>query len=174
MARLLRGILKGLAAAPLLLAVSLAQASETPPEVLQGKSIRMHWSEEWVQKPVGSSGQYKTNIEQVYVVYVSTAGRVFQRRSIVQDRRPGQKLSVDRVGNEQTGTTVTSFETPDFDGNKMTASRPTSSASTTRATVTFDDKHEGCSATVAHARGSGPAIMTGPATGRKFEIISVK
>jgi hypothetical protein len=100
---------------------------------------------------------------------------VFQRRTIVQDRKPMTKLSVERVGNDVSNTCpLTTFGVPDFESSKIVATRPTSGASSTKAAVTLDDRQENCSGTIAHDRGTEPAIYTGPSTGRKFEIVTVK
>jgi hypothetical protein len=69
-------------ARPLSLLVLLAtQAHAGAPEALKGKSIVLTWSETRQQRHVGEPHFYSVNARVNLSLYVSTAGRVFVRRT---------------------------------------------------------------------------------------------
>ena len=66
-----------------LLAILLATQNHAagPPEALKGKSVILSWSETRQQRHVGEPNFYPYNASVSMNVYVSSAGRVFNRRT---------------------------------------------------------------------------------------------
>jgi hypothetical protein len=133
------------------------------PEALKGKSVILSWSETRQQRHVGEPSFYPYNASVSLNVYVSTAGRVFSRRTT--STRAGSGTIERAPGGTGQGKAL-------FSGQTMTLIGVTIGGAY-RTSVDFDASFTSCSARVVLAFQSGRTSITlSPITKRYLEIKS--
>ena len=126
------------------------QASHAaPPNELYGKSVSITWTETREQRPVGEENWRQVSGSQTFNLYVSDAGRVFNKVSYAT--RGG---NAERAG-EIAGSGKRSIN---FNGRSLLALMPWGSGGATRITADFDAGFGGCSAQVTRAKESAGGI----------------
>jgi hypothetical protein len=134
------------------------------PEALKGKSVILSWSETRQQRHVGEPSFYPYNASVSLNVYVSTAGRVFSRRTTSTRAGSG---SIERSPSDSTGRGKALFS-----GQTMTLIGVTMGGAY-RTSVDFDSSFTSCSARVVLAFQSGRTSITlSPISKRYLEIKS--
>jgi hypothetical protein len=129
-----------------LFGLSFAQAAyAAPPKELYGKSVSITWTETREQRPVGEENWRQVSGSQTFNLYVSEAGRVFNKVSYTT--RGG---SAEREG-EIAGSGKRSVN---FNGRSLLALMPWGSAGATRISADFDAGFGSCSAQVTRAKES--------------------
>jgi len=135
--------------AVVLFGLSFAQAAyAAPPNELYGKSVSIAWTETREQRPVGEENWRQVGGNQTFNLYVSEAGRVFNKVSYAT--RGG---SAEREG-EIAGSGKRSIN---FNGRSLLALMPWGSGGATRITADFDAGFGSCSAQVTRAKESAGA-----------------
>jgi hypothetical protein len=156
-----------------LLTSSIALAA--PPSQLYGKSVSVSWNENRIQRDIGSEQQPHPVLNAVeYIVYISTAGRTFerQRRAAYSGGRSGSSNQERAPGDRYTSNVKTGQLS--FQGNKMVQVL-TYESGARQVVVDFDSGFGSCSAQVIQGKDSGkPRIGTSSVTGRKVEILSIQ
>jgi hypothetical protein len=129
--------------------LSFAQtAYAAPPKELYGKSVSIAWTETREQRPVGEQNWRQVSGNQTFNLYISEAGRVFNKVSYAT--RGG---SAEREG-EIAGSGKRSIN---FNGRSLLALMPWGSGGATRITADFDAGFGSCSAQVTRAKESAGA-----------------
>ncbi|MEH2627553.1 hypothetical protein V1292_005608 [Bradyrhizobium sp. AZCC 1719] len=160
-----------LLACPILLLVMLlaTQAhSAGAPDALKGKSVILTWSETSQQRYVGEPNFYSVNRSANLTVYVSTAGRVFSRRTT--STRAGSGTIEQGPGE---GGRAYPTRGALFGAQTMTLIGETKGGAR-RTLIDFDASFTSCSARVALAFQSGKtSVSLSPITKKYVEIKSV-
>src|SRR6266849_343658 len=165
-----------------LAALAAADAASAAPKQLYGKSVVVSWTESRSQRFVGEQAFRSVNVSLQRSIYVSTAGRVFDRTNATASgggggQRGGGSRSVTGSA-ESIGTAGTNFSggarNVQFHGNSMTITSGFT-ASARRVAVSFDGGFQSCSAQVITAKqvGTGVASWRGVAGRRQLEVASV-
>lgn len=115
------------------------------PEALKGKSVVVTWTETRQQRYVGQPNFYSVNGSVSMSVYVSTAGRVFSRRTMSTRSGSG---TIEQAPGEGGGAYPT--RTALFGGQTMTLIGETKGGAY-RTLIEFDASFASCSARVALA-----------------------
>jgi hypothetical protein len=157
-----------IALAAVLIGVASAQAA---PAQLYNKTVSIGWSvQSTVRDPDGRQRNTSNTIS--YIVYVSSAGRLFERSSRSDARRS--------VSGEITpGTTQTrSGEARGlrFEGNNLVANRGYSGgggSGAMRAVVSFDAGYSSCLVKITHGKENGSVMKRRGLDGIVREILSV-
>jgi hypothetical protein len=134
------------------------------PDALRGKSVILSWSETRQQRHVGEPSFYPYNASVSLTVYVSTAGRVFSRRTTSTRAGAG---TIERApgGSAGQGKAL-------FGGQTMTLIGVTMGGAY-RTSVDFDASFTSCSGRVVLAFQSGRTSITlSPISKRYLEIKS--
>jgi hypothetical protein len=150
----------------ILVAVGMGQAAAAPQQ-LYGKSVVVSWTEERIQRVVGETQFRAVNIQGEFSVYVSSAGRIFNRVSMTN--RKGHSGSADRVGNTENRSTG-------FQGNTMISMQHGGSGGARRIAATFASDFDSCSAEVIRGKADGTSTITAKSIiyqGMTVEIQSV-
>jgi hypothetical protein len=138
------------------------------PEALKGKSVILTGTETRQQRYVGEPSFYSVNGDVSLSVYVSTAGRVFTRRT--NSTRAGSG-TIEQAPGEGGGVYPT--RTALFAGQTMTLIGVTKGGAY-RTLIDFDASFASCSAKVALAFQSGrTSISLSPITKKHVEMKSV-
>jgi hypothetical protein len=145
------------------------EALAAPPQALYGKSIVVSWTEQRMQRRQGE-GEFRPATRQgEFSVYVSNAGRIFNRASMTNPRR-GRSGATERVGD-------TKNRNVSFEGRTMVVIQHGASGGARRIVASFDDGFAGCTAEVIRGKEEGAGAIVARSTitpGRTVEIASVK
>jgi hypothetical protein len=153
-----------------LLVVSLTTQAHAAgaPEALKGKSVILTWTEARQQRVVGQPNFYSVNGSVSLSLYISTAGRVFSRRT--NSTRAGSG-TIERAPAEGGGVRPTRAAL--FGGQTMTLIGETKGGAY-RHVIEFDASFASCSARVALAFQSGKtSIALSPIIHKYVEVKSV-
>lgn len=145
-----------------------ANAALAAPRELYGKSVVISWTEERMQRTTGETQFRAMNFSGQLSVYVSDAGRLFNRITLTNPR--GKSGNADRVGNTE-GRNIT------FQGDKMVALINSGVGGAWRIVATFPAGFGGCSAEAVRGKESGAGVITAKSIispGVTVEIQSVK
>lgn len=146
--------------------------SYAAPPQLYNKTVSIGWSvQATVRDPDGKERGSTNNIS--YVVYVSSAGRLFERSSRSHGRRT--KTAENEPGTTQTG--AGEARGLHFEGNSLVANRGYSGgggAGAMRAVVSFDASYSSCSVNVIHGKEGGGVIKRKGLDGVVRELLSLK
>jgi hypothetical protein len=145
------------AARPRILGVTLALLLPTiahagPPKELYGKSIVVTWTESREQRPVGDPNWRTVNGTETFDIYVSEAGRVFNRMTA---QTPGGRASgKGQIAGE-------GKRSVNFSGHSLTAIWQMGAAGggATLVSADFDAGFSSCSAKVSRGKESPDAIV---------------
>jgi hypothetical protein len=139
------------------------------PKELFGKSTVVTWTEERMQRAQGSGEPFKAvNIQGEFSVYVSGAGRVFNRVRMTNRRRDSG--AADRVGNTDNRSTS-------FSGNTMVSMQRGGSGGARRVLVTYGSDFGSCTAEVIRGKADNADVITAKSiiySGMTVEIQSVR
>jgi hypothetical protein len=137
------------------------------PKQLYGKSIVVAWPEERMQRNVGQPRFYQVKAAHNFSVYVSTAGRVFNRMTNI--------TGAGAASSEQVVGTEGAWREPAFDARKMSMALNYKSGGHRQVEVEFNTAFEGCTANVTFVRQPGSPVMGfSPITKKWIEFQSVK
>lgn len=144
-----------------------------PPQ-LRGKSVVVSWSEERMQRPLGEGPLRQVTRYGEFWVYVSSAGRVFNRLRMSASSRRGFRSG----DSDQGGDTASDRRTRsvNFQGRSLMVTT-TQTGGARRITVNFDQDFGSCSAQVIRAKEVGASKMIGQSLirpGQLTEIHSVR
>ena len=133
-----------------LLLVAANGAANAAPDQLRGKAIVVSWNEQRLERNPETKQERNLTTPFALTVYVSTAGRVFNRldagRARSSDQASGSK--------DQTGFAARAIN---FAGTRMTTSNTFKSGGARQISATFDSGFSSCSGSVIIGRsGSGP------------------
>jgi hypothetical protein len=138
------------------------------PEALKGKSVILTWTETRQQRHVGEPNFYSVNGSVSLSVYVSTAGRLFSRRTMSTRAGSG---AIELAPREGGGAYPT--RTALFGAQTMTLIGETKGGAY-RTLIEFDASFASCSARVALGFQSGKtSISFSPITKKYVEVKSV-
>jgi hypothetical protein len=156
--------------APAAVSVGVASAHAAPAQ-LYNKTVSIGWSvQSTVRDPDGRERVNPVNIS--YVVYISSAGRLFERAT-----RSGPRRSA--TGDSEPGATQTrSGEARGlhFEGNNLVANRGYAGgggSGAMRAVVSFDAGYSSCSVKVTHGKENGGVLKRKGLDGVVREILSI-
>jgi hypothetical protein len=139
------------------------------PQALYGKSVVVSWTEQRMQRRQGE-GEFRPATRQgEFSVYVSSAGRIFNRARMTNPRR-GRSGETERIGDTKNRNIV-------FEGSTMVVMQHGTSGGARRIAVAFDDGFSSCTAQVIRGKeeGAGAIVARSAITpGRTVEIASVK
>ena len=146
--------------------------AQDAPAGLYGKSIVLAWTENRMQRLAGSGGEFRPRaIAQSLSIYVSSQGRLFNRRSATNRKGDaGKREGVGETGHSATG----GLRDTRFQGDSLVISTELGSGARLM-TVAFTNGFSGCSAKLSIAREAGKQTMQvkSLADGRAFEVQSV-
>jgi hypothetical protein len=157
--------------AALCLSLALIAAYPMPvradvPKQLFGKSIVVAWPEERMQRNVGQPRFYQVKAAHNLSVYVSSAGRVFNRMT--------NMTGAGAASNDQLAGSEGAGRVPAFDAQKMGMALNYRSGGSRQIEVEFNKAFDGCTAKVALVRQPGAPIMGfSPITKKWIEFQSV-
>jgi hypothetical protein len=136
--------------------VPVRASAQGVPSQLHGKSIVLSWTENRLQRRVGSGGEYQSRaIAQSLSVYVSSQGRLFSRRTVTNPKGAGGK----REGVGETGQSATGgLRNSRFQGGNLVVSTELGGGARL-VTVSFGDGFSSCTANVTVAREAGRQTM---------------
>jgi hypothetical protein len=133
-----------------------AAAHAGPPKELYGKSIEVSWTESREQRPVGDPNWRTVNGTETFDIYVSEAGRVFNRMTA---QTPGGRASgKGQIAGE-------GKRSVNFSGHSLTAVWQMGAAGgvagggATLVSADFDASFNSCSAKVSRGKESPDAIV---------------
>jgi len=128
-----------------------ATAQAGPPKELVGKSVTVTWTESREQRPVGDPNWRTVNGTQTFDVYISEAGRVFNRLTV--QTGGGRAAFPGQVGGE-------GKRSVSFGGHSLTAVwQIGKGGGATLINADFDASFSSCSAKVSVGRESPGAIV---------------
>ncbi len=146
-------------------------ASWAAPAQLYSKTITIGWTAQTTMRdPAGKQTQSSANI--LYVIYVSTAGRLFERASRSAGGRTQQGDSAPGTANTKMGEA----RGLRFEGNNLVINRGYAGgggSGAMRAVVTFDPSYAGCSVSVSHGKENGAVIKRQGVDGVVRELMSI-
>jgi hypothetical protein len=153
-------MIRVLTAAAMLVASS--GISVSAPSQLKGKSVRLSWTENRIQRLEGHQDFRSVSINMEMAVYVSAEGRVFNRmqsNSGANEQAPGQASLGGRI--------------PSFNGQTMTIMQPLRGLAR-RIVVEFGGDFATCAASVILGKesGGGSGYIRAFATGARQEVRS--
>jgi hypothetical protein len=155
--------------------LSVSTGFAAPPSQLYGKSVVVAWNENRMQRELGSEREPRPVLNTVeYDVYVSTAGRTFerQRRAGFAGGRSGGSNQERAPGDRYTSNVKSGQLT--FQGNKMIQIL-TYESGARQVAVDFDPGFSSCTARVIQGKEGGrPRIGTSSITGKRLEILSIQ
>jgi len=125
--------------------------ADNAPKQLHGKSVVVAWPEERMQRDVGQPSFYPVKAAHNLSVYVSTAGRVFNRMTNITGA--GIASSDQLAGSEGAG------RVPVFDAQKMSMALNYRSGGHRQIEVEFKPAFDGCTAKVTFVRQPGAPTM---------------
>ena len=150
------------------------QALAAPPKDLFGKSITVSWSETREQKWPGEAQFQKVPRAGEVIIYVSSAGRVFNRMSFSGSRRGGKMVGnsdqVAGAGSDKYENRVVNFQSRSLSMHTPMAGGARS------VTVDFSEGFGSCTAAVITGKSAGAGKMVMKSlmdNGMEFEIRSV-
>jgi len=142
-----------------------SRADEIPKQ-LRGKSIVVAWPEERMQRNVGQPRFYHVKAAHNFSVYVSTAGRVFNRMTNITGAGVASNDQV--VGDED------ARRVPIFKAQSMEMNLNYRSGGRRQVEVEFKTAFDGCTAKISFVRQPGSPIMGfSPITKKWIEFQSV-
>jgi len=149
------------------LVIGVPAMAESAPSELHGKSVVVNWSEARIQRHVGEPNFYSVNASHNLSVYVSAAGRVFNR--LTNTTRAGSGATEQVAGSEG------AKRVPSFSGRTMDLYAPFRSGGMRHVVVEFDAAFGSCSAKVTYAKPPGTTISVAhsPITKKFVEFQSV-
>ena len=137
----------------------MAEAYAAPPQLLN-KTVTMAFTGETTQRdPSGSVRQHATNIK--YVVYISSAGRLFERSSRSAGSTGGRGGMRSKTGENEPGAGQTKGGEARglrFEGNKLVAYRGyagAGGAGAARIVASFDSGYSSCTVDVSLGKEGG-------------------
>ena len=168
--RLSQAITGALSAIAVWLAVPSQALAQGAPAQLRGKSIVLNWTEHRMQRAEGEADFKPVNSNQTLQMYVSTEGRVFERRSATRQgkrTRTGSKDSVD--GGAIAGTASTSR----FSGRSLVLAGAMRQGGR-HVSVEFDQGFSSCTVQVTIGREAGTDLIKGRSltTGKRIAFQS--
>jgi hypothetical protein len=132
------------------------EAARAAPPQLYNKTVSIGWSVQSTQRdPGGQEKAVSSNIQ--YTVYVSSAGRLFERSSRAVGKRVGSSDSEPGAGQTKMGEA----RGLRFEGNNLVANRSYAGgggSGAMRAVVSFDSSYSSCSVSVTHGKENGGVI----------------
>ena len=147
-----------------------ADPSHAAPSQLYNKTVSISWSvQNMMRDPDGKEHGGGSSIN--YVIYVSSAGRLFERAS-----RAVGKLS--NTGNSDPGATTSKNGEARglrFEGNTLVANRDYSGgggSGAMRAVISFDPSYTSCTLQVTHGKDGNSVIKRRSPDGVMREILS--
>jgi hypothetical protein len=152
----------------LALTMSLAGAARAQ-TAMRGKSVVVSWTEERMQRGPGGGDFRPTSRRGEFSAYVSTAGRIFLRKSMENPRR-GRSGKVDRVGSGRHGHAALS-------GHTMSVVGGVQQGSANLIRIRFDPGFTNCTAEVIRGKEQGVAVIHAKSVirrGARSEIASVR
>ena len=144
-----------------------AAAADAPPKELHGKSVVVTWSEARVQRNVGDSDFRPTYGNQKLSIYVSSAGRVFNRFTNMTRAGSG---STEQVAGSDGANRV-----PTFGARSVDMLMPFAAGGARHVKVEFSSAFGDCSAKVSYEAppGGRPSRGFSPITKRWIEFQSI-
>jgi hypothetical protein len=155
------------------IALARGEASAAP-SGLYGKSIVISWTEDRMQKKTGEANMSSAIRRDAFSVYVSSAGRLFNRmsREKTRMRKPGKARSKesDEVGGAESGSNARGVS---FQGNTLVVVQQMGGGGgARRILVSFDGGYGSCTAQVITGRAAGTEMIV--KRRKNQEIQSVK
>jgi hypothetical protein len=153
---------------PALLAPAAAQA----PAQARGKSVLVSWSEDRAAKNIGDTRMRYVRSFHTLVVYVSTAGRVFNRYSAGVRTFTGYRTGA----NEQVAGSAGGGRSAHFEGRTLLIQNAMPGGGGRRISISFDDKFSSCTASVINglAPGETKSVRRSVITHSLYELYSSK
>ncbi len=146
--------------------------SHAAPPQLYNKTVSMGWSAQSILRdPDGKERGNTANIG--YVVYISSAGRLFERSS----RSVGQRSKTSENEPGSTQTRAGEARGLHFEGNSLVANRGYAGgggSGAMRAVVSFDPSYSSCSVNVTFGKEGGSTIRRKGLDGVVRELLSLK
>jgi hypothetical protein len=131
------------------------EAANAAPSQLYGKSVVVSWTENRVQRPVGTAGWASVSRAISETVYISSAGRPFSRITFSAGRASGDQDQVGVSGHNPTG----GAKVVQFQGRSLvTVLLYNGGAREIR--IDFDPNFSSCSASVILGKSSGAGTFT--------------
>lgn len=147
--------------------LAVSEDAFAAPQQLLNKAIQFNWSTEVVQR--GPDGQIvRPRIDTNKTIYVSSAGRLFERSS-----RENQKLRLKKSGDYAPGAPTDKSDEARgirFVGNNLVGSRAWSRGAA-QVTVSFDPSFSSCTLSIVFGREGGKLHRRG-LDGKMYEIQS--
>ena len=146
--------------------VSLSAALAAAPAQLYGKSVRITWGEQRMQRIVGQENFRSVTAQQELSIYVSANGRVFSRMTFSTRAGTGKN---EQVAGEGGATRV-----PSFAGRSLQLFMPFQGGMR-RVAVEFGDGFGSCSAGVTYPiqEGGRPRVGISPIIKQPIEFQSI-
>ena len=166
--------MRGMGRIAMLLAAASAASGDrvacaAEPAALRGKSVVVSWTEQRMQRRQGEGEFRPATRHGEFSVYVSEAGRIFNRASMTNPKR-GQSGATERVGDTKNRSVA-------FEGRTMVVTQHGASGGARRIVVSFNDGFDRCTAEVIRGKEEGAGVIVARSTitpGRITEIASVK
>jgi hypothetical protein len=155
------------AALALVLAHTLPVDAADAPKELYAKSVVISWAEERIQRNVGESNFRQVKAAHSLSVYVSTAGRVFNRFTNV--------TAAGSASNDQVAGDDGARRVPTFSARSMSMAQPFRSGGGRQIDVEFDAAFDKCSAKASFVKPPGTtlSIAMSPITKKWVEFQSI-
>jgi hypothetical protein len=145
-------------------------ARAAPPQLLN-KTVSIGWTtQSTVRDP--SVAEHPGGSSISYIVYISTAGRLFERSSRSNGKRVGTSDSDPSARQNRIGEA----RGLRFEGNNLVANRDYSGAGGSgamRAVVSFDASYSSCSVNVTHGKANGATLKRKGQDGVVREMLSI-
>ncbi len=163
MSRIFVALCLGLAQAA---ASAMPAYADDAPKPLYGKSVIVGWPESRVQRNVGEPRFYPVKAAHNLSVYVSTAGRVFNRMTNI--------TGAGIASNDQLAGSEGAGRVPSFKARSMSMALNYRSGGSRQVDVEFNAAFDACTAKVGFVREPGAPIMGfSPITKKWIEFQSV-
>jgi hypothetical protein len=150
----------------LLSAQGSGATAATAEQALRGKSVVVTWTEHRMQRRQGQSDWRPATRHGTFSVYISSAGRVFNRFSMRNPDR-GQTGSRDRIGDGPRRNVS-------FSGRGMTVTQEALAGGARRIEVSFDDKWQSCTAGIIRGKEEGADKIVGQSLIRPEVVVEIK
>jgi hypothetical protein len=150
---------------------SLADADAVPPAA-KGKSVLVTWTEDRVQRFLGTAGHRQIHVDLSMTAYVSSAGRIFNRITAQIGGLFGGTRSSDEVADDASDGFARRVAR--FEGRTLLVDAEFSGGAR-RIVVDFDGGFTSCTARIINGNESGAAtrIEKGMVHGVMIEVLSI-
>ena len=147
-------------------------ATAAPPAMLYGKSIVVSWNETQTMRRVGQVNIFTKPGGMSVSIYVSTAGRVFNRIALISGQASGRSDQIAGQRDEEHRLP----RVPIFTTHSMTMYSPRGSSAMRRISVDFDQGFQTCQARVVYAKETGRETSIAPSLINRelIEMLDVK